>query len=347
MRRTTRKRRAVWPNGRRRGLAVVKRARPSPCDQELIHVKRFAHRRYHSRPNVLAVGIGTKFKRTTPAPASSRRVEGVTCLQFFVTRKQRAIRPRHRLPRFVYARLRDGRVDHRRRIPTDVIPVGRIHAACGAGSPLDAAADHGLITLIFRNKAEPGRHCYLLSCAHVAGDIHRSPPAYGELTSDPSLAGPFARTIVNATARGDEMVYDIALARIDGRALPLPELRVRGEAVRLRSFLPRRLLQPGLGVSAALRNRSVRGAIDSLEASARVAYGRQTILVHHLFGLNVAAGKGDSGGLIYRDTAAVGIVVAASPEGWLWFQPLESAVAFLATLSPVPITVFNPKPTGT
>lgn len=332
------------PSRRRRHKAIAgeDQAQGSPDNRELLRVKHFARRRYRSWPNVLAVGIGTKFKRPSPASAASRRVEGVTCVQFFVTRKRRIRMPRRQLPGFVYGRFRNGRVDHRRKIPTDVIPVGVIQAACGAGSPLDAPGEHGLVTLIFRNKAEAGKPFYLISCAHVAGDIHRSPPAYDGLTSDCSAAAPFARTLVNSTARGNEIAYDIALARIQERALPLSELRIRDEVFSLKSFLSRRALQPGLGVSAVLRNRSTRGAVDSLEVTANVAYGGENCLVHNLYGMNVAAGKGDSGGLIYRDTQAVGIVVAASPEGWVWFQPLQSAVSFLATISPVNLAVFNP-----
>ena len=341
---TARKRKAASTNRSRRTFAGEDPAQSLPNERELLRVKHHAHRRYLSCANVLAVGIGTKFKRPTSESASSRRIKGVICLQFFVTRKRRLIRPRQRLPKFVYARFRNGRVDYRRRIPTDVIPLGTIHAASGAGSLLDAPGDHGLITLIFRNKAEAGNRYYLVTCAHVAGDIRRSPPAYDELTCDGSATEPFARTLVNSTARGNELAFDIALARIEERALPLRELRIRGESFSLKSFLPRRLLQPGLGVSAALRGRSTRGAIDSLEASASVIYGSQTRLVHNLFGVNVAARKGDSGGLIYRDTQAVGMVVAASPAGWLWFQPLQSAMAFLSDISPVNLGVFNPQP---
>jgi hypothetical protein len=327
---------------RHKAIAGEDLAQGSSSNRDLLQVKHCACRRYRSWPNVLAVGIGTKFKRPFPASATSRRVKGVTCVQFFVTRKRRIRIPHRQLPRFVYGRFRNGRVDYGRKIPTDVIPVGAIQAACGAGSFLDAPGERGLITLIFRNRAEAGRPFYLVSCAHVAGDIHRSPPAYDELTSDCSAAAPFARTLVNSTARGNEIAYDIALARIEARALPLPELRIRGEAFSLKSFLSRRSLQPGLGVTAVLRNRSTRGAVDSLEVTANVVYAGQSCRVHNLFGMNVTAGKGDSGGLIYRDTQAVGIVVAASPEGWIWFQPLQSAVSFLNNISPVNLAVFNP-----
>lgn len=304
----------------------------------LLLVKRFALRRYGAYPNVLAVGLGTKFQRRSRNPASAGRVEGVACIQFFVSRKLRRVPPHRRLPGFVYARLPDGGVDRRRKVPTDVIPVGSIHAAgCGAGSQLDSNVDHGLITLIFRNKAEPGNVFYLLSCAHVAGDPGRSPPAYPELNSDCSGATPFAVTIVNSTAAGGEMAYDIALARLQDAALPVEELQVRDESFSLDAFLPVQSIQQGLAVSAVLRNYSTRGSVDSLDATAVVNYGAGTFLVHNLYGVNVAAQKGDSGGLVYSESQAVGLVVAASPQGWLWFQPLESAVTFLNAISPRPV----------
>jgi hypothetical protein len=311
----------------------------------LLLVKRFAHRRYRSYPNVLAVGVGAKFRRRPGGSGPGDKLEGVACVQFFVTRKRRRIPWRHRLPRFVYGRFPDGRVDRRRKVPTDVIPVGTIQAAaCAAGSQLDSNVDHGLITLIFRNKAEAGNVFYLVSCAHVAGDPGRSPPAYPELSSDCSSATPFATTLVNSTANAGEIAYDIALARVQEDALPLQELLIRDENLPLDSFLPLQSIQLGLAVSAVLRSYSTRGSVDSLDASAEVSYSGETYLVHNLFGVNVAAQKGDSGGLVYRETQAVGLVVAASPEGWLWFQPLEPAVSFLNSISPVTFRVFNPQP---
>jgi hypothetical protein len=246
------------------------------------------------------------------------------------------------LPGFVYHRFPDGRIDRRRKIPTDVIPVGRMRAACGAGSPLSSNGDRGLITLIFRNKVEAGKPFYLISCAHVVGDLDRSPPAYDALATEDSTAAPFARTVVNSTADAGVVDYDIGLARIQDGPLPLQELRIRDEAAPLDSFLPLRSIQQGLGVTAVLRNGSRHGTVDSLHAAAEVRYGGETFLVENLFGINVAASPGDSGGLIHTDTRAVGILVATSPEGWLWFQPLESALSFLNGISPVGIGVFNP-----
>jgi len=332
---------------KRRANAVASRDR-HPRAQEipaLLLVRRFAHRRYGAYPNVLAVGLGTKFQRRSRNPASAGRVEGVTCIQFFVSRKLSRMQPHRRLPGFVYGRLPNGGVDRRRKVPTDVIPVGSIHAAgCAAGSQLDSNVDHGLITLIFRNKAGPGDVFYLLSCAHVAGDPGRSPPAYPELNSDCSGATPFAVTVVNTTAAAGEMAYDVALARLEDAALPVKELQVRDEPFSLDAFFPVQSIQQGLAVSAVLRNYSTRGSVDSLDATAEVDYGAGTFLVHNLYGMNVAAQKGDSGGLVYAESRAVGLVVAASPQGWLWFQPLESAVSYLNAISPVAFRVFNPQP---
>ena len=267
---------------------------------------------------------------------------GEMCIQFLVTRKQSGIPDRARLPRFIYRRRRGGGIDRHHRVPTDVIAVGRIHASCGAGDSLRSNGDGGLITLIFRNKAEIHRPFYLLTCAHVAGGIQRSPPAYRELVSDDANAKPFAHTLVNSTADGEALSYDIALARIDEGALPLVELRVRGEKPRLKSILPARLVQPGTGVQVTRNNLTARGTVVTVHASATISYSSGSYDVHNLWGVNVTASPGDSGGLVYRGSEAIGLVVAASPEGWLWFQPLESAIAFLNTFSPVPVAVFNP-----
>jgi len=319
--------------------------RRSGQDRQWLDLKHFAIRRYGSRPNVVGVGIGTKFKRGADRAGTARRMEGITCVQFFVVKKRKGLKPGRRLPGFLHRRLRNGRADRRCRVPTDVIAVGMIRAAgCAAGSWLDSNADRGLVTLIFRNKAGAGHRIYLLTCAHVAGDLERSPPAYPGLTSGCSSADPFAVTVVNSTVRDGEVEFDIALAEVQPAARPVAELRVRDEDAQLDSFLPAGRIQQGLGASVVLRNASPRASVDSVNGSARIGYAGGTYLVHNLFGMNLAAGRGDSGGLVRLGTRAVGIVVAVSPLGWLWFQPLQPAVDFLNTFSPVAIRVFNPQP---
>ncbi len=312
--------------------------------RRLLVVRRLAHQRYGRYRNVVGVGLGTKFKRAPGRPDSPAKVPGTTCIQFLVTRKQRSVAHGHNLPRFLYGRSLSGAVDYRERIPTDVIQVGGIHAAGGAGSRLDSNTEHGLITLIFRNQADPAQPFFLLSCAHVAGDMQRSPPADEALTSDCSPAQPFANTLVNSTAVAGDVSYDIALARIVTNALPLEELTIRGESFKLTGFIPAQFIQQGTWVSATLRNANPRGSIESLHATATIQYGSQLFQVHNLFGVNVAAQKGDSGGLIYQDAQAVGIVVAASPAGWLWFQPLEPAFQYLQAIAPFEISLFQPNP---
>jgi hypothetical protein len=64
--------------------------------------------------------------------------------------------------------------------------------------------------------------------------------------------------------------------------------------------------------------------------------------VPHLFTLASPAQPGDSGGIVHRGEQAVGIVVARSPSGFCWFQPLEAAVRHLASLEPAgPLRCFS------
>ena len=307
---------------------------------KLVAAKRFAFKQYGKYPNVIGVGIGTKFKRMSRHRNSAERLANTTCIQFFVSRKKRTVSQHHKLPRFVYGRFADGRVNFREKIPTDVIELGKIRAACTAGSQLDSNTEHGLITLIFKNKADLVEPLFLISCAHVAGDIHISPPAYDELTSDCFPANPFAHTIANTTAIQDEIMYDIALAGISASAPPIQELTIRGADYSLTGFLPVESIQQGMWVDAVLRNVNSRGNVDALHATASIQYGPQVFQVHNLFGVNVTAQKGDSGGLVHQNGDAVGIVVAASPAGWLWFQPLKPAFEYLQTISPINISVF-------
>jgi hypothetical protein len=306
----------------------------------ILFAKHAALQIYGRYPNVIGVGIGTKFRGHGKRRQKIKPVAGVKCIQFFVERKTKSVQKRRKLPKFVFARSKDGSISYGIRIPTDVIEVGAIERACGAGCQLDSNTEHGLMSLIFTNKADDARSFFLLSCAHVAGDIGRTPPAFPDLTSDCSPANPFAETITNSTEANGEVSYDIALARIDDAALPLEELTIKNHTARIDRFFPSGSIQQGMWVDAELRSNEPRGSVDSLDASADIQYGSKLLTVHNLFGVNVRAAKGDSGGLVYQNSQAVGIVVATSPRGWLWFQPIESAFEYLQSISPIPIKVF-------
>ena len=290
-------------------------------------------RRYAGYPNVIGVGTGLKYV--------GGRARDLLCVQFYVRRK--VARPGEgRLPRFVWARRRDGSIVRSRRVPTDVIELRRLGFACRSGEPVEALGEAGALTLLFRNKAPGAARHYVLTCAHVAGDVRQSPPVEPALESACCARGRLlARTLANATHAGGTLAYDIAVAEVAPACLPQPELRVVGSARPLRRFLRGAEIAPGLGVSCAF---PVSNAAGGTVASDRVALplrldGRE-YTVENLFLLGADARPGDSGGLVYEGEAAIGILVGRA-EGWSVFQPLDEAFAHVRTLVPEPLECFR------
>jgi hypothetical protein len=125
---------------RRRAASALRRGPADAGDpSEYRLVRRTAdacRRNYLGRRDVLDVGVGLKYR------AGRRSGEGL-CVQFCVRRKLRRPGAR-RLPRFVFARRRNGALDRGRRVATDVIALGRPRFLAGArlrsASPRCAAA---------------------------------------------------------------------------------------------------------------------------------------------------------------------------------------------------------------
>jgi hypothetical protein len=301
-----------------------------------------AAQRYRRLPHVLAVAAGQKYRGGEPT--------GELAVQFFVDRK--LARPRVRIPRWVFARRRDGRVDRSRCFVTDVVEVGRLEFACGGGSQVAALGERGTITLIFRNRAAGAPEWCLLTCSHVAGDLRESPPVDDELASDDcTSADPFARVVKNEVGARGAIAYDVALARLTdaavgqlgGPGLRRIDGRVEGSGQRLRGFLPRAEIGPSLEVAwVGAGSGLVRSRVTTFELSADVVLDGRLLRVPHLFTLASPARAGDSGGIVHRGEQAVGIVVARSPSGFCWFQPLEGALRHLASLEPAaPLDCFS------
>ena len=293
-----------------------------------------AARRYRRMPHVLAVAAGWKYRSGHPSDELA--------VQFFVDRKLK--RPREPVPSYVYARRSDGRLDRSRCFITDVVEVGRFEFACGAGSRVEATGQSGTITLIFRNRAEPFAAWFLLTCSHVAGDLLQSPPVDDELDSPAcAAADPFARVVKNAVAREGVVQYDIALARlgaeaiakIGARALERIDGRVDGDDRRLRSFVPSSEIGPSMEVEwMGAESGPTSARVTTFAFSAEVVLNGRALTVPHLYTLDSPAQVGDSGGLVYTDDRAIGIVVARSPGGFCWFQPLEAAIRYLERRAP-------------
>src|SRR5262245_58716642 len=239
---------------RRRGTDGARRAHPA-----LTRAAERARRRYGRGRGVLGVGTGLKYVGGRP--------RDLLCVQFYVRRKLR--RPgRRRLPRFVYARRRDGSIDRSRPVPTDVIELRRLGFACRAGEPIEALGELGTLTLLFRNKAARDGGHYVLTCAHVAGDVGQSPPADPALRAACCGAGLLAETLVNATHARGVLAYDIAVGEVAAACLPRAELRVVGSPRVLRRFRPGREVAAGMSVSCAF---PVSNAVAGTVASHRIA----------------------------------------------------------------------------
>jgi hypothetical protein len=324
--------------GRRSKTAVE---REPPTLGVLRRTAAACRRRYRGRRDVLDVGVGVKYRR-------GRRCDEGLCVQFCVSRKLR--RPgRRRLPRFVYARRRDGTPDRRRRIPTDVVVVRDARFACGAGTLLEAPGETGTLTLLFRNA--PERRFYLLTCAHVAGSLESSPPADPRLESGCCPGGALATTVVNAVAERGTVAWDVALARLEARCTPQPERRVDGSRTALRRLRAPQAILPGAPVECATARSGRFAAVVASDArTLRIRLDRAVYRVRNLFLLEARPLPGDSGGLVFDGDEAVGILVAgdAAPgnSGWGLFQPLAGAIAHLEALCGFPLRVFDRRRRG-
>ena len=307
--------------------------------KQMERVRAAAHRRWRRHPNVVGVAIGTKYERDR-ASALHHSV------QFFVVRKWkegkdgRARRRRAgRLPRFVHGRFADGRVDRRRRYPTDVIEVGRVRFACESGVKLRMPGEEGTITLLFRNHAsEASGRTYLVSCAHVLGDPI-DPTTGGSLRSPCCPGAVLAKHVIHAGPTRRRIEFDIGLAEVSAACAGRVRTAVAGQP--LRGFFPRHAIQPTLPVECSLPVSQVPTAVvASYAGTVRVRLDGRPYDVGNAFLMRAAVQPGDSGGLVHRGDRALGIVFGRSSLGWAWFHSLDAAFEFLQGLSPDPIECF-------
>jgi hypothetical protein len=303
----------------------------------LLRTAAACRRSYARRPDVLDVGVGLKFR-------AGRLAEEGLCVQFCVRRKLHRPGSR-RLPRFVYARRRDGRVERRRRIPTDVVAVRSPRFTCGAGTALEAPGELGTLTLLYRDRGDGGH--YLLTCAHVAGSLEISPPPDPRLESECCRGAVFATTLANSTARGGVVDFDLAIARLERACTPRPVRRVVGSRVRLRRLRPADAIRPGAAIECATaRSGGFPAVVASDARTLRVRLDRRVYLVRNLFLIQARLLPGDSGGLVHAGDEAIGTLVATAGDdapgsaGWGLFQPLEGALEDLAGRCGFPVRPF-------
>lgn len=304
------------------------------AEKEPLKIVEACRRNYGHYPNVIGVGAGIKYKRRKPTGSK-------VCIHFYVRKKIKRVGRRKKLPTFVYERLDDGTIVYSRKLPTDVIELRRLRFACKSGSEIDVIGESGAITLVFKNGAAGQNEYLLVTCAHVAGDVLHSPPVDPSIRSSCCKKGSIlANTVVNSTQHGGEVDYDIALARITPDCSPQPEHQVVDSSVILRSFMPSTEIRPGLSLSCAFpKSNIVSATVSSFRTSLPLLLDGREYQVNNLYLMNRSPRPGDSGGLLYADADAVGILVGMS-DGWGLFHPLGEAFEFLQKISPFPIMCF-------
>ena len=301
--------------------------------EELIRVGRAASRLYKGCPNVVGISTGTKYVKKTAT-------NNHACIQFYVRKKEfsknREIKA---LPRFMYGRFKDGKVNRKLKFTTDVIEVGRVRMVCGAGSPISSSIgltrQNGTMSFVFRNKAESDSNYYVLSCAHVIGNIDEPGdlPVVVESETRPETV-PFATTLFSAAQVGQVVKYDIAIAQVNSQCLPMRDLEIVGTNVGIRSFMPKNQIIPSLPIRCMLPvSNAEEGTVESHAGSVSIEYRKGIYEVQNawMVKVNKRVRVGDSGGIIYVDGAAIGIVFAASDsdEGWAWFHPFIDAFEYV------------------
>ena len=297
--------------------------------EELIRVGRAAIRLYKKYPNVVGISTGTKYVKRTAT-------DNHASIQFYVRKKGfPKNRKRKALPRFMYGRFKDGKVNRKLRFTTDVIEVGRVRMVCGAGSPISSSIgltrQNGTMSFVFRNKAESDNNHYVVSCAHVIGNIDEPGDLSVVVESEtrPETV-PFATTLFSSAQEGQVVKYDIAIAQINSACLPMRDLEIVGTNVGIRSFMPKSQIIPPLPVSCMLPvSNAEKGTVQSFGGLVSIEHRKGNYDVENAWMVKVdkRLRVGDSGGIIYVGGAAIGVIFAASnrDDGWAWFHPLIDA----------------------
>lgn len=296
-------------------------------------------KRYGHYPNVIGIGSGLKLIKGQVLFDNNEEIDTTACIHFYVRHKVQDIPSGSRLPHFVYARTAEDTIDRTWRIPTDVVNIGSVQFAQKSGTAIFPTGKSGAITLVFQNLTGSRRSYYLITCAHVVGNLMQSPPT-DPLICDQSGAH-LATTVANATTLQGTVTYDIALARLFINCAPGDDLCIEGTETKISGFLSPSQIRPGLQVDCAF---PVSNVLTAMVVSDRITL--PIVLdgiechVSNLFLINHAAQQGDSGGLLYSDELAAGILVAMSDEGWGLFHPLEEAFEHLQDISPIPLQCF-------
>lgn len=280
---------------------------------------------------VIGAGIGHRIQ--------SDELTDEVCIRVYVRKKLPSEQITKKVPRFVYGRKSDGSIIYSKKIKTDVIPMEDSGLCCKSGVEIEPFGHRGALTLVFKNKVPRDNTIYILTCSHVVGDLTRSPPIHETISSSccQQDAKNFAVTRANTISINNTIEYDIALAEITSSCTPQSELDVEGSGKKIERFFPPDNIQLKMQLSCAFPASRIRSAkIVGLRTFLSFTVNGRVIRFNNLFAIDRRPLEGDSGGLLYIDSDAVGMIVAfRGSEGF--FQPLEEAFSHLQTLANVPL----------
>lgn len=291
-------------------------------------VLKYFKRRRKKLLGILAVTMGRRIR-------GGSHYEEV-CIRVYVKQKIPVAELKYKVPKFAYGRSSDGRVNYSIKIPTDVVSLEVSGLCCMSGSEIRAVGERGTLTLLFKNKREQGSRHYLITCSHVVGNMTRSPPVNREIESPCCGNGISSKTVANSVVNDNVVEYDIALVSVPEDCANSGELKIDGRETRIRNFLSPSGIVRNLALDCSFpisRIRRVR--VSSGRVSLPFSVNGKETTFKNLFAIDAKPRQGDSGGLLFFESSAVGILVAfVGSEGY--FQPIEESFEYLKSLSGVP-----------
>ncbi len=319
------------------------KSKKSPRESEdetremFIRTSKACIKNYMHFPNVIGVGMGLKFTKDSP-------VDDQLSVVFYVRQKVKQIPSKKRLPRFVYARTEEGKIDYSLKLRTDVVEMKNLKFAFQSGVQIKALGKSGTITMVFQNKKEGHTNeFYLITCSHVVGDMSSSPPVSRKIRNLKQATGTFtATTIGNSEIKGGGYIdYDIALAQFDDESMPQNELQVARSSITLGRFMPSEKIKEGMSFNSSFPVSKIKKVrVDSFcFTPIPIRYHRGEYQVKNLFKITPVPSEGDSGGLLYDNDKAVGILVGKSEDCGVC-HPLEEAFDYLLSKLKKPIRCF-------
>lgn len=295
---------------------------------------RATSRNYKSFRGVCGVSFGAKI-------SNGEIQEGIQAVQFFVSEKLDPDKLARHLPRHVFERTLEGKVDRDTKIPTDVIELKNLKLCCYSGDGLgNQFGAEGSIALIFENRADAGKPM-LISCSHVATDLVTPDDSF-ELSGGGDGCFFQATTTAHTTVSDGVLEFDIALAEIT-EISELQPLELRALRGQFTDFLSPDEFNQG----DALDCQSSRANDHSIEVQSSVTTFKNVstedagdITVNNLYACRGEVAEGDSGGLVYFEKSVVGIIVAKADDGWVFIHALNEAIDFLQSQTGVEVGIF-------